>query len=45
MNANCKTRRQELHRKVDLTLDRERNTREAEPIGFQSAEKKGMPVE
>ena len=31
-------------RKVELALDRERITREADPIGFLSAVMKGMPV-
>jgi len=38
-------RRQDLPRKVELALDRERITREADPIGFLSAVMKGMPVE
>ena len=43
MNQN--QRRQDLPRKVELALDRERITREADPIGFLSAVMKGLPVE
>jgi len=44
INQNRIHRRQDLPRKVELALDRERITREADPIGFLSAVMKGMPV-